>query len=294
MQTIARSISRPVRQQLHREPFVAQILAVFARACNLLTHDGQVVALVTPQVGDGPLNVVVEGARGCWAGIEPGDEDRAVMLKDDVLQVGRLRVDLGMAKAWEPRPDWDALRARRAAITARLPALHAFSLRYAPANSLLTLLDSRPGGDTFTVTISATAQEAAHAMRQGWRGDMEGLRRGAMGLAGLGNGLTPSGDDFLGGAMLWAWSAHPAPASLCDTLAQVAAPRTTTLSAAFLRAAARGECSAAWHALLAALSVGGEAQIAAAAHRVLAHGATSGADSLAGFLYFGRETCSPR
>ncbi|MGD9099779.1 MAG: DUF2877 domain-containing protein [Anaerolineae bacterium] len=290
MQTIARSISRPLRERLRQRPFVARVLAVFARACNLLTHDGQVVALVTSQVGDGPFNVVIEGARGCFAGIEPGDENRAVTLKDDVLQVNGLRVDLGMAKVWEPRPDWDALRARRAGMTARLPSLHALSLRYAPANSLLALLDSRPGGDTVTNAISATAQEAARALRQGWRGDLERLQRGAMGLAGLGNGLTPSGDDFLGGAMLWAWLAHPAPDSLCDTLVQVAAPRTTTLSAAFLRAAARGEWGALWHALLAALSAGEEAKIAAVVHQVLAHGATSGADSLAGFLYFGESS----
>jgi hypothetical protein len=288
MQTIARSISRPVRECLHQGPFVARVLAVFARACNLLTHDGQVVALVTPQVGDGPFNVVVEGARDCFAGIEPGDENTTVTLKDDVLQVNRLRVDLGRARVWEPRPDWETLRARRAAMTARLPALRAFSLRHAPANSLLTLLNSRPGGETLTGAISATAQEAARALRQGWRGDLERLQCGAVGLAGLGNGLTPSGDDFVGGAMLWAWLAHPAPASLCDALVQVSAPRTTTLSAAFLRAAARGECGAPWHALLAALSAGGEAKIAAAAHRVLAHGATSGADGLAGFLYLGK------
>ena len=36
-------------------------------------------------------------------------------------------------------------------------------------------------------------------------------------------------------------------------IAEAAAPRTTTLSAAYLRAAARGECSAYWHSTFEAL-----------------------------------------
>ena len=128
-------------------------------------------------------------------------------------------------------------------------------------------------------------QRSARALAAGWDGDHLQLIQGAAGLAGLGGGLTPAGDDFLIGLMLWAWLAHPDPASFCRALSQAAIPRTTTLSAAFLRAAARGECSAAWHALLAALGEGGEAEIAAAAQDVMRPGATSGAGSLAGFLW---------
>jgi len=84
--------------------------------------------------------------------------------------------------------------------------------------------------------------------------------------------------------MLWAWLAHPAPEPFCHTLAEVAIPRTTTLSAALLRAAARGECEATWHRLLTALSADSAGQLAPAVQQVMAHGATSGADMLAGFL----------
>ena len=106
-----------------------------------------------------------------------------------------------------------------------------------------------------------------------------------VGLAGLGRGLTPAGDDFLTGLMLWAWLSHSDPDSFCRSLLDVAAPRTTTLSAAFLRAATLGECSVSWHNLLAALSEGRDVEITTAVQKVLAHGATSGADTLAGFLY---------
>jgi hypothetical protein len=103
-------------------------------------------------------------------------------------------------------------------------------------------------------------------------------------LAGLGGGLTPAGDDLLCGAMLAAWLAHPDPAGFCRGVVETAVPRTTMLSAAFLHAAGRGECGAAWHRLLAALAAGADDEIAAATAAVLAHGATSGADALTGFV----------
>ena len=281
-QTVARSISRPVRELLHQGRFDARVLAVFEQACDLLTSDGQVVALVTPHIGDGPLNVVVDGAQEIFARIYAG---APVRLAGERLWVGAIGIELGNAATWEPCPDWDTLRARRTAILPHLAHLRALCLDLAPAGSFLALLGApAPGNAVARDTLSA-AQAAAEALREGWEGDREQLRAAAAGLAGLGGGLTPAGDDFLAGAMLRAWLVHPTPGPPCRTLIEVAAPRTTALSAAFLRAAARGECSAPWHALLAALAGDDEKETTAAARDVLSHGATSGADSLAGFLY---------
>ena len=281
---IARSISRPVREQLNRlqeSRSAARVLAVFERACDLITRDGDVVALVVSHIGDGPLNVVVDGAAGLFTGVVPG---APVMLDEKRLWINGLGVNLGKATTWEPRPDWDALRARRAVISSRLPLLRAICLRNAPAGGLLPLLGALPPGGAPARAILSTAQEAAESLREGWGGDLGRLQEGAAGLAGLGSGLTPAGDDFLSGAMLWAWLVHPTPDPFCRALVEVAVPRTTTLSAAFLQAAGRGECGGGWHALLAALSEGEEAKIAVAVQDVLAHGATSGLDTLTGFL----------
>jgi hypothetical protein len=87
--------------------------------------------------------------------------------------------------------------------------------------------------------------------------------------------------------MLWAWLAHPDPQGLCRRLLEASAARTVMLSAAFLRSAAAGECSAAWHDLLAALDGGSERQLAAAVKGVLSFGHTSGADAMAGFMWMG-------
>jgi hypothetical protein len=282
---VARSISRTVRERLHRlqnNQFEALVLAVFKHTCDLVTHDGNVIALVLPQIGDGPLNIVVDGTAGLFAGVEPGVP---ATVERTQLWISELGIDLGSAMVWEPRPDWETLRGRRTAIASQVPLLRTLCLRYAPAGSLLALLGGQLPDDVPAKAILCTAREAAEALREGWAGDIAQLREGAVRLAGLGSGLTPAGDDFLAGVMLWSWLAHPTPSSLCQTLVEITAPRTTILSAAFLRAAAQGECSALWHTLLAALREGKSAKITGAVQEILAHGATSGADSLAGFLH---------
>jgi hypothetical protein len=289
---IARSISRSVhRRRVRRPSSSGRVLAVFEDVCDLVFSAETVVALVTPGVGNGPLNIVVDGGGCIFASVEPG---LPVRLEGDRLRVGELEVILDEAKVWEPRPAWEDLRLHTAAITARLPSLRALCVDQAPVGSLLDLLRGRSPEDPPGDDVLATARRAADALRAGWAGDQALLVEGATQLAGLGNGLTPGGDDFLASAMLGAWLGHSAPGGFCRTLAGSAAPCTTTLSAAFLRAAARGECGEAWHALLAALSQRSDAGLAEAVRGVLTHGATSGADTLAGFLWAGSEVAGTR
>jgi hypothetical protein len=75
--------------------------------------------------------------------------------------------------------------------------------------------------------------------------DVRGCHIAAQHLAGLGPGLTPAGDDFMLGAILAARIIHPEELAIILTkeLSEAAAPLTTSLSAAWLRAAGRGEAS---------------------------------------------------
>ena len=231
-----------------------RVLAVFARACDLAAPDGQrVVALVTPQVGDGPLNIVVAGLDRKLGAVQRG---MTAAWQGDRLRLGPLLVSLDGAVPWEPRPDWVYLRRNRQRIAARLLLLR----------EMVPNLKDLTG---FLVPVRAVKS-------------VDDL----LALAGRGRGLTPAGDDFLMGWMLRAWLDHPAPEVVCRQVVEGAAPRTTTLAAAMLRAAARGECDAAWHALLSALAGDDAGTLAPAVERVLAHGHTSGADTLAGFLGF--------
>ncbi len=64
------SLARPTvhwLEQVRSGGQSARVLAVFGRACDLVTDDGSVAALVSDSIGDGPLNIVIEGMFGCLA-----------------------------------------------------------------------------------------------------------------------------------------------------------------------------------------------------------------------------------
>ena len=118
-------------------------------------------------------------------------------------------------------------------------------------------------------------------------------------LAGLGVGLTPAGDDFILGAVLASWLIHPQEVAgvLAQEITDIAAPLTTSLSAAWLRSAGRGEAGILWHAFFEALNSAGRTEspvgigspayikrIREAMDNILSIGETSGADALAGFI----------
>lgn len=292
----ARSISRPIRVLLQPWSFSARVAASFAHVCDLVTSAGEVLALVDPEVGDGPLSIVVAAAAAGEAG-SPGLPEALSSLKPGMparlegtrIQVGDLEVELEGAATWEPRPDWESLRRASADLAGPLQRLQELALGQSPQESLLYLMqESVTVASEPARAVRSAARAGAGVLRAGWAGDVACLREGVAWLAGLGGGLTPAGDDFLCGAMLAAWLVHPDPAGFCQVAVEIASPRTTALSAALLRAAGRGEFGAAWHSLLAAMLAGegrpAGGDLAEAVREVLAHGATSGADALAGFV----------
>jgi hypothetical protein len=115
--------------------------------------------------------------------------------------------------------------------------------------------------------------------------DPDGTADAALALLGLGGGLTPSGDDFVGGA-LFARAAlateHPAWRRVADVVVTAAAERTHPISAALLADLAAGLGGAPLHELLAALTAGDISAAETAARSLVSLGHTSGWDVLAG------------
>ncbi len=119
--------------------------------------------------------------------------------------------------------------------------------------------------------------------------DLLAFEAAAMRVLGLGLGLTPSGDDFLGGIFFvlahqpqeaWQQSMPRVQANLlkaCETL-------TNPISAALLRDNIQGASYGVLHEMLDALTVSQAPCMASATRRLLALGASSGADLLAGLL----------
>ncbi len=214
-----------------------------------------------------------------------------VLARGPILTFGDLQIDTSGAEVWQARPDWPrvqaVLKARQILVLDSIFNLLLTSPPESLAHPAMRLgHESEYGQPGLAGVVHRSARPRIASLQNGLRsGDLAEIRASAAGLAGLGPGLTPAGDDFLVGVVLGLWAAWP-PAEvlpLARLIVRTAAPRTTRLSAAWLAAAARGETDAVWHDLLASLSTGWEREINAAGQRILARGHTSGADALAGF-----------
>jgi hypothetical protein len=265
---------------------------VFDGVCNLIDMDSEVMSLVIPQIGKGPLSVVVPPLR-FPDHITPDDP---VICSPDSVKIGKISVDLDGASIWNPRPAWHD-QARDRLCHYRLLLIRALQ-DLAPVNSLAALIVDLPGSPSETdAAILQTARAVSSELIAGLQTNATGTARsgttiidscfqeGVAKLAGLGIGATPAGDDWLVGGTLAFWSMLPdtEAKSLGALIARIAAPRTTPLSAAWLCAAARGECHEHWHALLGSIQADDEGAARAAAAALIRHGHTSGADALAGF-----------
>jgi hypothetical protein len=240
-----------------REP---RFFHIFEQACNLINERRQVVSIVVPKIGNGPFNLVLENEI-CFS--RHVSLQSQVAIKPDQLRMGDLTIHTADAKPWNPTPGWETLHAMRDDISKQLKTLSVSDSHLLIPNSLTSSLSSAIAGKDISVAKAFASK-----------------------IAGLGQGLTPAGDDFILGAIYASWIVHPAEVALAlaDGLAETAAPLTTSLSAAWLRSAGRGEAGNLWHEFLDALLMEDQALIRASMQIILAIGETSGADALAGFL----------
>jgi Protein of unknown function (DUF2877) len=117
--------------------------------------------------------------------------------------------------------------------------------------------------------------------------DARAFAEAARPLLGLGNGLTPSGDDLVGGALFAHRLLRGTDAAWGDAVMKItdaAASLTHPISARLLADLAAGDAWAPLHDLLSALASNAMDAAVSAGHRVTALGHTSGWDLLTGVL----------
>ena len=257
-----------------------RVLAVFSRSLYLQALGGELACIGEPSLGRGPLNAIV-GELIDLDRLRPGAAWRR---QDDEIAIDGIK---GFAiRAVEP---WRPPR-----ITERMPPsvafaiLTAFASRHAPTDGLGPMVSPLLSGDALTPSPGALSRAAAGplaALRDWISSDALGEPPAEIAsLLGLGPGLTPSGDDALGGALiaLRAYGRTDAANRLADRLNASAATATSTISRAHLACAIDGEGHESLHDALAALASADRDRIVAAAVRLAAVGHSSGWDALAG------------
>ncbi len=260
----AYSIGRPLLESLSKKPFSGYTAGVYRHSCNIIGHDGRMITLALPSIGKGPFSIVIEGENP-FAFITTKMHVRAG--RRGIAVGDMLFIRLDSVEYWEPR-------------------LFQFPRSFHLKTSIAQLLNNytqwpkvseRIAGNKIVrdrLITGATALQ--HALRNG-----HSTKRTVTYLAGLGFGLTPSGDDYLLGVMASLWLTRNT--SGLEEIAQSARNKTTSLSAAFLEAASKGEFSESWHQLLQGIVSQDTKTARDAIFRFSQIGASSGWDSLAGF-----------
>ncbi|MEP7357283.1 MAG: DUF2877 domain-containing protein [Anaerolineales bacterium] len=279
--TLIAIAAAPAARALLANTKTAQVLNVFERACNLVNPAGAVLSLVSTGRGMTPFGLLVPGGSPPFSALVSAAS--LVRVEREVLRVGALAIVYRQAQDWNPTPDWIALRR----LFAQPSSLSNLALAASARPSRGSLLELFAEGGAISDPLVDRCRSGAQRLLDGLRQHAEGRAiEGAALLAGVGGGLTPAGDDFIVGALLEAWAGLYGAGlePLAKSVADAAAGRTTTLSGAYLRAAALGECSAPWHSLFGALLTGEPIAINHALTNLLAVGHTSGGDGLAGLL----------
>lgn len=235
-----------VRRGHRIDPWTAVhgVVAHAYRGAVNLRMGGDLWSLVPQQVPDGPTTIRLAD----WPQVAGVAVGAAAVQRAGVLAVGDVVIDLRTAPAWSPEP-WPPRPAAGVLQRARRLA-HA-----------------------------ALAAGAAPWIPEALAAAIADPRRAVAALVGRGIGLTPAGDDALTGALAAAAAlGEPVPDLVGAVLA--ACGTTTDLAASFLRQACAGDFHRPLHEAVAAVVADTDAGPATA--RLLAVGATSGADAALG------------
>ncbi len=261
----------------------ARVLHVFNQVCNLIAADNKVLAIVTSPVGNGPFSLLIPAVTFC----DHVSAGSRVEYAHGLLLIDELKIDTRPARDWNPCPPWGALHQEKACQSNNLKVIFDVLNESSTTGSLANLIiASLKSHLLFDKEILQQANAPARDLVHGLRTDNQVLCcKGAAGLAGLGGGLTPSGDDWIVGCLLATWASKPKAYAkrLSIAIANAAVPQTTSFSAAWIHSAAHGECSAAWHILFEELIDQNQCGLRQAAERIAAQGHTSGIDALSGF-----------
>lgn len=270
-----------------------------------LSFNGQLVCFGGSNLMSGPLNVIVDASTHFKQIMLHIRHGMPVGLSGSVLQIGPwISADLAAARIWAP-----AHRSRPPAPTAirrqltrlrwmvggrdDIPAFGQFIDRSVIVSdphciagaASASMIACRCWLQSNLHRLSAESRDKPIHMKVNDR-QAAGRMIGLVGLVGLGAGLTPSGDDCLGGMMiaLHAVSGSALARDLWARIEPVATTDTSPISMAHLAAAAEGLGCAAVHDLVDALLAGDNRQLQYAFEHLLTVGHSSGWDTLAGIV----------
>jgi len=242
-------------------PWTGRVLSLHSRALNILRADGLAVSVVADRISMSAMGVLAIGL--FETPLDTKLMDTAVGMADAVITFDSFAtIDCAHCPTWEGTVAPEAVRSMPAEI---VHAIQDGLFIHGRPGGLLGILRSGPAENAFVTR---------------GRKSLEGGRLEE--LVGSGPGLTPSGDDFLTGALL----ASSASVSFMRARLERVLPGTTPAGRTLLWMALRGRFPAYLVDFIdaAARAISADA-VGSAVRAACAQGETSGTDALAGFCW---------
>ena len=258
-----------------------ETLAVFERSFYVKDRHDRLICFVRDDLEPGPLNLLCAGWPEDSGSLPP--EKNVWVLNNGALSSPNVDIILTGKRLWQPEP---CPIPKPESVAAGLQTLKELIRRHSPGDSVATLLFTGPfvsssGGLRGTMLVAAAKGVAELSA---WLADEVSCADPCF-LLGLGGGLTPAGDDVLGGTLLGlhALGLIRLAERLALMVRNAAGFKTNRISQAHLEAACDGLGVAVLHDCLAAALAGGKG-LSKILPRLTKVGHTSGWDAVLGMM----------
>ena len=271
-----------------------RVTAVFEHSLYLEVNESW-ICLADANLGFGPLTVSLKSNCGRkW--INSFTVGRLVKLSPIGISIDDSTIiSTRGVRSWHPpeRPAWT-----KNSLILGLRALENLAQAKVPAEGLGRFLFKCP--DRFPASEESRAAEHSIGILKNWLKEYFEFqmpitpdKEAVSALLGLGPGLTPSGDDFLGGMLIALYfCGEKSVQKQLYTQVESLLDSTGPVSSAHLKAAALGEGSQSLHQVLNMLLEGNETQLELGIDAINQIGHTSGWDALAGVAVVLRQMAS--
>jgi hypothetical protein len=263
---------------------LANVEAVFER-CFYLRSGDKFICIGEPEIGNGPLTLIGNLGLSDFD-LQPGRS--ATICERHITIGGSVCLKLDQTDSWRS-PGWP-ICSSPARLIDTCGALAQRTATDAPREGLARHVFGVPETSSRQPPLARIARPRI-AIFERWLLGVLGNNviqtmasgEAVQGLIGLGPGLTPSGDDFLVGALalLDAIGERHSCKSLARAIMDALPGSTAPLSACFLRAAAAGHVGEALHCAVSSVIMGDVDSAVAAADKI---GHSSGWDMMAGIM----------
>ncbi|KKM60707.1 hypothetical protein LCGC14_1539160 [marine sediment metagenome] len=296
----AQSIGLSADDRIQIQGKIGLIHSIFQRVINITVLENQLISLVGQEVGQGPLNILVNIPKHInllTIGIKRGDivtrVGESIVIGENVIEISTQWTEL-----WEPKRKFQTSLQPLKTIMANIEIMRDIALASDHLSGLGELIPfTHINGlkDSKTEKLGSVSHLALphissmlKAIKSGHSHDIIRITKH---LVGLGPGLTPAADDMLLGLMIsMLYISENFNKTSIDVkkinkdIISIISGRTTIISEEFLREASVGKVNEAVASLMENLLTSRQREVENSVRKLLDLGGTSGTDTVLGVI----------